>query len=66
MSINQTDIGNALFPVSDTSEQQRNIVSAINDRMSVFDNIEKTVDTVLQQEEAIRQSILKQAFEGSL
>jgi type I restriction enzyme S subunit len=34
--------------------------------MSVCDSIEKTVDTALQKAEAMRQSILKQAFEGKL
>ena len=65
-SINQTDVGNALIPVPKSLEEQRNVVSEINARMSVCDNIEKTVDTALQQAEAMRQSILKQAFEGSL
>lgn len=65
-SINQTDVGNALIPVPESLEEQRNVVSAINARMSVCDNIEKTVDTALQQAEAMRQSILKQAFEGKL
>ena len=32
----------------------------------VKDSIEKTVDAALQQAEAMRQSILKQAFEGEL
>lgn len=65
-SINQADVGNALIPVPESLEEQRNVVSAINARMSVCDNIEKTVDTALQQAEAMRQSILKQAFEGRL
>lgn len=65
-SINQTDVGNALIPVLKSLEEQRNVVSEINARMSVCDNIEKTVDTALQQAEAMRQSILKQAFEGEL
>jgi type I restriction enzyme S subunit len=34
--------------------------------MSTCGSIEKTVDTALQQAEAMRQSILKQAFEGRL
>ena len=34
--------------------------------MSVCDSIEQTVDAALQQAEALRQSILKQAFEGEL
>ena len=47
-------------------EKQKEIVASIESRLSVCDNIEKTVDTALQQAEAMRQSILKQAFEGRL
>jgi len=65
-SINQTDVGNSLVPVPPSLEHQKGVVSAINARMSVCDNIEKTVDTALQQAEAMRQSILKKAFEGRL
>ena len=65
-SINQTDVGNALVPVPPSLEHQKRVVSAINARMSVCDNIEKTVDTALQQAEAMRQSILKKAFEGRI
>lgn len=35
-------------------------------KMSVCDSIEQAVDTALQQAEAMRQSILKDAFEGKL
>jgi len=45
---------------------QREILSIIESRLSVCDSIEKTIDTALQQAEALRQSILKQAFEGKL
>ena len=65
-SINQTDVSNALIPVPESLESQRKTVSEINARMSVCDSIEETVDTALQQAEAMRQSILKQAFEGEL
>lgn len=47
-------------------EQQRQIVEKIESHLSVCDSIEKTVDTALQQAEALRQSILKKAFEGEL
>ena len=46
--------------------QQKRIVFDIEACMSTCDSIEKTVDTALQQAEAMRQSILKQAFEGRL
>ena len=47
-------------------EEQSKIVSEIEDRLSICDNIEQTIDTSLQQTDALRQSILKQAFEGRL
>ena len=47
-------------------EQQRQIVSEIEGALSICDSIQQTIDTSLQQAEALRQSILKQAFEGRL
>ncbi len=47
-------------------EEQNNAVKEIESRLSVCDSIEKTIDTALQEAEALRQSILKQAFEGGL
>ena len=47
-------------------EIQENIVSQIEEKLSVCNDIEQTVDTALQQAAALRQSILKQAFEGKL
>jgi type I restriction enzyme S subunit len=47
-------------------ELQTKIIQEIESRLSVCDSIEKTVDTALQQAEAMRQSILKQAFEGRI
>lgn len=43
---------------------QYKIVEEIESRLSVCDSIEQTVDTALSQAEAMRQSILKKAFEG--
>lgn len=45
-------------------DTQKKIVDQISDRLSVCDSIEKTVDTALAQADAMRQSILKQAFEA--
>ena len=42
------------------------IVDKVEEQLSVCDSIEKTVDTVLAQADAMRQSILKQAFEGTM
>ena len=45
---------------------QDSIVNEIETHLSVCDSIEQTVDAALQQAEAMRQSILKNAFEGRL
>ena len=45
---------------------QKRVVSEIESRLSVCDSIEQTVNTALQQADAMRQSILKDAFEGRL
>lgn len=45
---------------------QKQVVSKIEEQLSICDGIEKTVDTALQQAEALRQSILKKAFEGGM
>lgn len=47
-------------------KHQSTIVSEIESRLSVCDKIEETVNTALQEAEAMRQSILKQAFAGEL
>ena len=52
--------------VPDKLADQELIIQEIESRLSICDSIEETVDTALQQCEAMRQSILKQAFEGGL
>ena len=52
--------------IPENYENQKQIVAEIESRLSVCDSIEQTVDTALQQAEAMRQSILKDAFEGRL
>lgn len=47
-------------------EQQRQITNEIEKSLSVCDSIEQTIDISLHQAEALRQSILKRAFEGEL
>ena len=55
------------IPVPHITRQQQLVISQkIDAALSVCDSIEKTVSTALQQAEAMRQSILKRAFEGSL
>ncbi len=45
---------------------QQNIVRRIEGRLAACEKIENTVDRALQQSATMRQSILKQAFEGGL
>ena len=56
---------NIIFPIC-SIEEQKQIVANLESRLSVCTSIEQTVDAALQQAEAMRQSILKQAFEGKL
>lgn len=64
-NINSTEIAELQIPLY-THKEQLDIIKSIETRLSVCDSIELTVDTALQQAEALRQSILKQAFEGKL
>ena len=64
-NINLDTLENLIVPYCSIDEQH-NVISEIESRMSVCDSIEQTVDTALQQAEAMRQSILKDAFEGRL
>ena len=47
-------------------QTQKRIVEKVESRLSICDSIEQTVDAALLQAEAMRQSILKKAFEGEL
>lgn len=64
-TVSQTTMSSIMVFVPDISVQEKIMVS-VNERLSVCDSIEQTVDTALQQAEAMRQSILKKAFEGAL
>ena len=54
------------FVVCPSLNIQKRIVEEVESRLSVCDSIEQTVDTTLQQANALRQSILKEAFERRL
>ena len=64
-TLSTNKVRNLKIPYVDI-EHQKTCIETIEARISVCDSIEKTVDTALQQAEAMRQSILKQAFEGNL
>lgn len=59
------DIRDTPVPVV-TDEAAQKTVTFIDDRLSMCDSIEQTVNAALTQAEAMRQSILKEAFEGKL
>ena len=59
------DIRDSRVPVV-SNETAESILSIIECCLSVCDSIEHTADLALQQAEAMRQSILKQAFKGEL
>ena len=61
--VNTTQIKGIPIPVCDLLVQCQ-VVANIESRLSVCDSIEETIDAALRQAEAMRQSILKQAFEG--
>ena len=64
-NINLDTLENLIVPYC-SIEEQRIVISEIESRMSVCESIEQAVDATLQQAEAMRQSILKDAFEGRL
>ncbi|WP_299462951.1 restriction endonuclease subunit S [uncultured Microscilla sp.] len=64
-SINLTVLSNLPFPLCSLPEQ-RQIVQEIESRLSVCDQVEASIQTGLAKAEALRQSILKKAFEGRL
>ena len=64
-SINKTILSALLLPLPDKACQEK-IVNCIEERFSLCDNIEQTVDNALTQAESMRKGILKKAFEGEL
>jgi len=64
-NLNTNILKNYLVPYC-SFEEQTQIVSEIERRFSVTDNMEAAIDESLKKAEALRQSILKQAFEGKL
>jgi type I restriction enzyme S subunit len=65
-NISQSILRDLDIMLPSTLAEQHRIVSEIESRLSVCDKIEESIATALQQAEALRQSILKKAFEGKL
>lgn len=59
------DIRDTPIPIV-TDEMAISVVNKIDSKMSVCDSIEQTVEIALHQADALKQSILKRAFEGGL
>lgn len=64
-NINLDTLENLIVPYC-AIEEQKLVIEEIESRISLCNQIEKTIEQSLQQAEALRQSILKQAFEGRL
>ena len=64
--INQKHISGFLIPVPHSREEQQEIEKMLESKLSEVDAMEATIEYSLQQTEALRQSILKRAFEGRL
>lgn len=64
-NINLDTLEKLIIPYCDI-EEQNEIVAEIENRMSVCDSIEKTIEDALLQAEALRYSTLMKAFEGGL
>ncbi len=64
-NINTGELCSLIIPLAPPSEQHQ-IVTEIEARFSALDQLEQTVEAGLRQAEALRQSILKKAFEGRL
>lgn len=64
-NLNTDIIKNYIVPYCSFDTQQA-VVAEIESRLSVCNRIEETINESLKQAEALRQSILKKAFEGKL
>ena len=64
-ALNKERVRALRIPFTSFAEQKK-IVEEIESRLSVCDSIEQTVDTALQQADALRLSILKESFERRL
>jgi len=63
--INLTNLKSIKIPVIEEGEQHQ-IVQEIESRLSVCDKVEQSITESLDKAQALRQSILKKAFEGTL
>ncbi|WML24128.1 restriction endonuclease subunit S [Neobacillus sp. OS1-33] len=64
-NLNLTKVKETRIPFP-TNQEQEQIVKEIETRLSICDHISANIDAGLEKVEALRQSILKKAFEGTL
>jgi type I restriction enzyme S subunit len=64
-NLNLTIIKNTIIPFPE-HKQQIQIIQEIESRLSVCDKVEQSITESLEKARALRQSILKKAFEGNL
>jgi type I restriction enzyme S subunit len=64
-NLNTGMIGAFEIPIF-SKEEQHQIVQEIETRLSVCDKLNESIDQSLEKAQALRQSILKKAFEGKL
>lgn len=64
-NIGIASIESFVFPLC-SKEEQHQIVREIESRLSVCDKVEQSISESLEKSKALRQSILKKAFEGKL
>ncbi|MEA3494943.1 MAG: restriction endonuclease subunit S, partial [Bacteroidota bacterium] len=64
-NINSGELSSLIIPVCSIPEQHQ-IVQEIESRLSVCDKVEQSITESLEKAKALRQSILKKAFEGRL
>ena len=64
-AVRDKDVFSQLIPLP-TLQEQKKIVQEIESRLSVCDKVEESIAESLEKAKALRQSILKKAFEGKL
>ncbi len=64
--LNLDDLKTFPVPLPPTIQEQAQIVQEIERRLSVCDKMEQSISESIEKAEALRQSILKKAFEGNL
>ncbi len=65
-AVRDDDVFMQCINIPNKIEEQQTIVAEIESRLSVCDKVEESIEESLKQAEALRQTILKKAFEGKL